>query len=486
MMRRNSLCPCGSNKRFKYCCGRWDVAQGTAGAAAVRPAQGKYDSSHIPLLMEVAREARHEGEFTLAASFYQQVLNLAPGNFEALHMLGIAQWRRGFANSAVRIILDSLALAPPGFETVETDLGACLAAVARQRNPEFPAVTAPPEIAGQRRIFSPANLPAVNAVRPPKVSVIVPVFNHEAYVAEALESVFRQTYRDIELIVIDDGSSDSSAAVAAATLESCPFPHTFIARENRGAHATINEGVRLATGKFINILNSDDSFTRRRIEFMVAMMQESKAEWGFSQVECVDERGEVYPKGRSGYVDSLLEQQARLLGYPTVGTGFLHFNHSISTGNLFMRRRFVESLGGFRNFRYNHDWDFCLRALLESEPACLLAGTYRYRMHEQNTIHESQERARAEADGILRNYLEATLAGRPLGNPLAPNVSTWGEGLAWWLLENNGGHLVGRNRLLALAAALGYEAMPMEAEPVPEPMPMEAEQAPQAVFQKAR
>ena len=486
MMRRNSLCPCGSNKRYKYCCGRSSVVQGNAGADAVRPAHGKYDSSHIPLLMEVARESQHEGELTLAASFYQQVLNLAPDHFEALHMLGVVQWRRGYPNSAARIILDSLPLAPPEFEAVETDLGMCLAAVARQRNPEFPVVTAPPGIAGQRRLFSPAHLPAVSADSSPKVSVIVPVFNHEAYIAEALESVFRQTYRHIELIVIDDGSSDGSAAIAAAMLESCPFPHTFIVRENRGAPATINEGIHRATGYFVNILNSDDSFAQRRIEFMVAMMQESNAEWGFSQVECVDERGETYPKGQSSYVDSLLEHQARLLNYPTVGTGFLHFNYSISTGNLFMRRRFVEGLDGFRNYRYNHDWDFCLRALLESEPACLLAGTYRYRMHEQNTIHESKEQARAEADSIIRDYLEATLAGRSLGNPLAPNVTTWGEGLSWWLLENKGGHLVGRNRLLALAAVLGFEAMPMEAEPVPEPVPQEAEPAPAAAFRKAR
>jgi glycosyltransferase involved in cell wall biosynthesis len=80
------------------------------------------------------------------------------------------------------------------------------------------------------------------------VSVVVPVYNHAGYVMQALESVFAQTYRNLELIVVDDGSTDGSADVVRRALASCPFPVRFVEQDNRGAHAALNEAIRLANG----------------------------------------------------------------------------------------------------------------------------------------------------------------------------------------------------------------------------------------------
>src|SRR5579864_373460 len=95
----------------------------------------------------------------------------------------------------------------------------------------------------------------------PLVSVVLPSYNHRQFVNNAIRSVYRQTYRPIELIIIDDGSKDGSADTIRKFLNDTPPPTgisvDFSARKNRGAPATINEGIAKARGDHIAILNSD-------------------------------------------------------------------------------------------------------------------------------------------------------------------------------------------------------------------------------------
>ena len=84
----------------------------------------------------------------------------------------------------------------------------------------------------------------------PLVSVVVPCYNHEKYVKETIESIVNQTYKNIELIVIDDGSKDNSVKVIQELADKYGF--TFIHRPNKGLSATLNEGIRLSKGKYFN------------------------------------------------------------------------------------------------------------------------------------------------------------------------------------------------------------------------------------------
>ena len=123
------------------------------------------------------------------------------------------------------------------------------------------------------------------------MSVVVPSYNHAQFLRAALESVFRQSYRNIELIVIDDGSRDGSPQLTREILGECPFSHRFTARENRGAPVTLNEAIRQSTGDYVNVLNSDDCFEPTRIEEMVEAVAATDADWGFSAVSCIDASG---------------------------------------------------------------------------------------------------------------------------------------------------------------------------------------------------
>ena len=91
-----------------------------------------------------------------------------------------------------------------------------------------------------------------------RVSVVVPSYNHAPVVELTLRSIFRQTFAPAELLVIDDGSTDSSPKIIETVLHDCPFPCELVARENRGLCATLNEGFAHTRGEYFAYLGSDD------------------------------------------------------------------------------------------------------------------------------------------------------------------------------------------------------------------------------------
>ena len=104
------------------------------------------------------------------------------------------------------------------------------------------------------------------------VSVVVPSYNHAAFVERTLRSVFKQTPAPLELLVIDDGSNDGSPRVIESVLKDCPFACELIARANRGLCATLNEGLARTRGALFAYLGSDDlwlpGFLGARIELL--------------------------------------------------------------------------------------------------------------------------------------------------------------------------------------------------------------------------
>ena len=107
------------------------------------------------------------------------------------------------------------------------------------------------------------------------VTVGVALYNHEKYIVECLESIVNQTYRPIELIVIDDGSPDNSYAIARAYLESQDklSQYTIKSRPNQGMCNTLNEIAKMAQGEFISFVGSDDFWGVEKIADQVAYLE---------------------------------------------------------------------------------------------------------------------------------------------------------------------------------------------------------------------
>lgn len=104
----------------------------------------------------------------------------------------------------------------------------------------------------------------------PVVSVVVPVFNGEKYLAESLDSIFAQTYGNLEVIVVDDGSDDTSATIARS-YASVKYIH----QARAGVGAALNAGFRIATGTFFAGLDSDDLWVPNKIEWQMRVLDES-------------------------------------------------------------------------------------------------------------------------------------------------------------------------------------------------------------------
>ncbi len=106
----------------------------------------------------------------------------------------------------------------------------------------------------------------------PEISVIIPSYNHDCYILHAVNSVLDQTFSNLELIVVDDGSTDQTLK----TLSTVTDPRLkVISQSNQGAHAAVNQGLQHASGKYLSILNSDDYYHPERLGLMAPILDQN-------------------------------------------------------------------------------------------------------------------------------------------------------------------------------------------------------------------
>lgn len=113
----------------------------------------------------------------------------------------------------------------------------------------------------------------------PLVSVVIPCYNHERYVKDCIQSVIDQTYQNIELIIIDDGSKDNSVAKIQKMVDKCKdrfIRFEFINRENKGLTKSLNEALALIKGVYYIVIASDDLMVIDRISNQVDILEGNK------------------------------------------------------------------------------------------------------------------------------------------------------------------------------------------------------------------
>lgn len=127
----------------------------------------------------------------------------------------------------------------------------------------------------------------------PLVSVIMPSYNHEKYIEEAIRSVWEQTYSNVELIVLDDGSKDSSPKIIKELEKISPIPMKVVLKENEGLCRTLNKGLELADGLFIGILASDDIYLDNKVIDQIQTFKKLDKSYAvvYSDGYCISESG---------------------------------------------------------------------------------------------------------------------------------------------------------------------------------------------------
>lgn len=242
------------------------------------------------------------------------------------------------------------------------------------------------------------------AAAPLRVSVVIPLYNHERYIEATIASVLEQTVPVAEIIVIDDGSRDGSAALMAEIAKR-DARIVFWSHLNRGAHATINAGIHRATGDIVSILNSDDLYHPTRVaEMLAAFAADPATDAVFTGLDFVNDDGQ--PRDNDWYVRAReFHQKAGDFGLTLVNGNII-----MTTSNLAVRRSVFEEIGYFSGLRYAHDLDFFLRLVAHGRRLRFVdAPLMSYRLHQSNTIAEGALKVKAEWAATVAFFLYTRL-----------------------------------------------------------------------------
>jgi hypothetical protein len=217
----------------------------------------------------------------------------------------------------------------------------------------------------------------------PLLSVIIPFFNHGGFLMEALGSVWRQTFQDFEVIVVDDGSDDPASLDVLKTIEE---PRTRVIRQaNRGLPAARNAGLHQARGHYLCCLDADDALRPTHFEKLLLALESRQCDLAHCDLERFDQ-AEGFWRGEGFHAEALLRGNA--VGNAAIGV---------------VRRDAWERVGGYNESLAGYqDWDFWLSlAATGCQGAHVPEPLFLYRRHGTSMISRSARRHR-ELVGQIR------------------------------------------------------------------------------------
>ncbi|MFZ0847075.1 MAG: glycosyltransferase family A protein [Pseudolabrys sp.] len=269
----------------------------------------------------------------------------------------------------------------------------------------------------------------------PKVSVLIPAFNAEKFIGDTLKSVFRQTWKNIEIIVVNDGSTDGTAAVVKRLART---NLTLIEQENRGQTAALNKGLKHATGDFVQYLDADDLIDPDKIEQQMARLLDNpgciaSAEWGRFYGSPEETRFDPEPVWRDlSPIDWLVISRAD-------GQGMMF------PALWLVPMPIVRAIGPWReDLTLNNDAEYFTRAILAAERVQFCAGARcRYRSGISGSLSgrkssqhwasqigvlqlcESYVRAKEDSDRVRRGFALSWQHIAHACHPYDPEIAEW-------------------------------------------------------------
>jgi glycosyltransferase involved in cell wall biosynthesis len=233
------------------------------------------------------------------------------------------------------------------------------------------------------------------------VSCIVPVFNGERYLREALDSILAQTHPVLEVIVVDDGSTDSTAEIVRSYADRVRN----MRQANAGPAAARNYGLGAARGQFVAFLDADDRWHGEKLARQLARFA-ARPELDLS-----------YTHVRNFWIPELREEEERLrdhrLNRPTP---------AYLAATLLARRRVFETVGGFDvGLGFGHSTDWHLRATEAGAISEMLDDVlYLRRIHQRNRSREFSARSRDEYLRLVKSHLDRQRGTPPRSTPASP------------------------------------------------------------------
>lgn len=245
------------------------------------------------------------------------------------------------------------------------------------------------EIAVSESFVSQSEMPATS--QKPKVSICVPTYNRKKYLKETLESILAQTYKDYEIIVVDDGSTDGTEDM----IRQLGVPITYHWQENGGDAAARNKLIELARGEYISFIDSDDLLFPDAVERLVKVVEtEAEDVIAYGSYVRIDQDGNVYGKCKrklySGNITKYLFQ-----------TIIVH-----SCGSIFPRKILKDAVAFDTSLNVCSDYDLWLYLSTKYKFVALSSPTFMRRRHSNNLSTVSFENCLTEFKVLERFYYE--------------------------------------------------------------------------------
>lgn len=202
------------------------------------------------------------------------------------------------------------------------------------------------------------------------ISVVVTCYNHEKYIEQCLRSIFNQTYRNIELIVLDDGSTDGSKSIIERVLEEAPFETRFESHVNMGVVKTRNKGLSMIKGEFFLFVDSDNFLDENFIEKCYQKLEETYSDIAYTDLYD-PEQNEIFLKSKPFTLGSFLEQSY------------------IDNCSLIRKSAVQDAIYDINlNHRKMEDYDFLLNLIInhQAKPVYVEGTKLNYRVFAYNSI----------------------------------------------------------------------------------------------------
>lgn len=208
----------------------------------------------------------------------------------------------------------------------------------------------------------------------PLVTIVVPYYNHSDYIEDCIHSLMKQSFKDFELIVIDDGSTDNGC-VKIEELQKV-YNFQFLSKENEGVCATLNLGIKLARGTFFCAIASDDIYHVNKLSIQIPFMLENN-------LKCTSADSQTFRK-LSDIKNDFQKTDEKYSIYNLKDV--LYSRANIPAINLVWDTCLLKKLGGYNPETKLEDYDIILKYLTQYEKIIVLANTLSYsRLHDTNT-----------------------------------------------------------------------------------------------------
>ena len=210
----------------------------------------------------------------------------------------------------------------------------------------------------------------------PLVSVVIPCYNHEKFVQDSIQSVIDQTYENIELIIIDDGSKDSSVVKIEEMIDLCEqrfVRFEFRSRTNIGLSATLNEALEWCEGKYFSPIASDDQMLNYKTSVQVKYLENNNNYVAvFGGIQLIDDNNRQLQKSVS---------KARSYSFEDI---IMH-RYNLLAPTQMIRRKTIREVGGYNTNLFIEDWYMWLKLSQEGHMFSMNKVFALYRKHDSNS-----------------------------------------------------------------------------------------------------